>query len=142
MNETTRTTSYHLTGGRTMLATSKAFAGFSVNDLQKAKDFYGRTLGLKVSESDGLLHLHLSSGGEVLVYPKPNHTPATFTILNFPVDSVDKAVDELTKRGVRFETYDQPELKTDGKGVHRGRGPAIAWFKDPAGNILSVLEAT
>jgi catechol 2,3-dioxygenase-like lactoylglutathione lyase family enzyme len=125
-----------------MLATSKAFSGFSVNELQKAKDFYGGTLGLKVSESNGLLHLHLSSGSEVLVYPKPNHTPATFTILNFPVDSVDQAVDELTKRGVRFEKYDQPDLKTDAKGVHRGRGPAIAWFKDPAGNILSVLEAT
>jgi catechol 2,3-dioxygenase-like lactoylglutathione lyase family enzyme len=125
-----------------MLATSKAFSGFSVNELQKAKDFYGGTLGLNVSESNGLLHLHLSSGGEVLVYPKPNHTPATFTILNFPVDSVDQAVDELTKRGVRFEKYDQPDLKTDAKGVHRGRGPAIAWFKDPAGNILSVLEAT
>ena|SRR5690349_9608968 len=124
-----------------MLTTSKAFSGFSVNDLEKAKDFYGRTLGLEVSESDGFLHLHLSSGGDVLVYPKPNHTPATFTILNFPVDSVDQAVDELSKRGVRFEKYDQPDLKTDAKGVHRGRGPGIAWFKDPAGNILSVLEA-
>ncbi|HVH66703.1 MAG TPA: VOC family protein [Gemmatimonadales bacterium] len=128
--------------GTTMLATSKAFSGFSVNDIQKAKEFYGRTLGLSVSEANGLLHLQLGGGAEVIVYPKPNHTPATFTILNFPVDSVDNAVDELTKRGVRFETYDQPGLKTDAKGIHRGRGPVIAWFKDPAGNILSVLEAT
>ena len=125
-----------------MFATSKAFSGFAVNDIQKAKDFYGRTLGLKVSETNGLLHLQLGGGAEVLVYPKPNHSPATFTILNFPVDSVDKTVDELTQRGVRFETYDQPDLKTDAKGIHRGRGPAIAWFKDPAGNILSVLEET
>ena len=125
-----------------MLTKSKAFSGFAVNDIPKAKDFYGRTLGLNVSESNGMLHLHLTGGGEVLVYPKPNHTPATFTILNFPVDSVDKAVAELTQRGVRFEVYDQPGLKTDAKGIHRGRGPVIAWFKDPAGNILSVLEAT
>lgn len=124
-----------------MLANSKAFSGFSVNDIQKAKEFYGRTLGLPVSEANGMLHLELGGGPEVIVYPKPNHTPATFTILNFPVDSVDKAVDELSQRGVRFETYDQPDLKTDAKGIHRGRGPAIAWFKDPAGNILSVLEA-
>jgi catechol 2,3-dioxygenase-like lactoylglutathione lyase family enzyme len=124
-----------------MLTTSKAFSGFSVNDIPKAKEFYGRTLGLKVSESNGMLHLHFDGGAEVLVYPKPNHTPATFTILNFPVKSVDATVDELAQRGVRFEVYDLPDLKTDGKGVHRGRGPAIAWFKDPAGNILSVLEA-
>ena len=125
-----------------MFAKSKAFSGFSVNDIQQAKDFYGRTLGLKVSETNGLLHLQLGGGAEVLVYPKPNHSPATFTILNFPVDSVDKTVAELTKRGVRFETYDQPNFKTDAKGIHRGRGPVIAWFKDPAGNILSVLEET
>jgi catechol 2,3-dioxygenase-like lactoylglutathione lyase family enzyme len=123
-----------------MLTESKAFSGFSVNDIPKAKEFYGRALGLKVSESNGMLHLHLGGGAEVLVYPKPNHTPATYTILNFPVQSVDATVDELTKRGVRFEIYDQPALKTDAKGVHRGGGPVIAWFKDPAGNILSVLE--
>jgi catechol 2,3-dioxygenase-like lactoylglutathione lyase family enzyme len=122
-----------------MLTDSKAFSGFSVRDLQRAKTFYGRTLGLKVSESDGDLHLHLAGGTTVLVYPKPNHVPATFTILNFPVDSVDRAVEELTKRGVRFEIYDQPGLKTDATGVFRG-GPVIAWFKDPDGNILSVLE--
>jgi catechol 2,3-dioxygenase-like lactoylglutathione lyase family enzyme len=123
-----------------MFEQSKAFSGFSVNDTQKAKEFYGRTLGLEVSESNGLLKLHLASGTTVLIYPKPNHTPATFTILNFPVDNVDKAVDELTKRGVRFEIYNQPNLKTDERGVFRGGGPVIAWFKDPAGNILSVLE--
>ncbi|HEU5262915.1 MAG TPA: VOC family protein [Gemmatimonadales bacterium] len=123
-----------------MFKDSKAFSGFSVDDIQKAKEFYGRTLGLKVSEDHGFLHLHLAGGATVLVYPKPNHTPATFTILNFPVDSVDKAVDELTRRGVRFEIYNDDALKTDQRGVFRGGGPVIAWFKDPAGNILSVLE--
>ncbi len=123
-----------------MLQDSKAFSGFSVNDIQQAKQFYGRTLGLKISESHGLLHLHLAGGTTVLVYPKPNHTPATFTILNFPVDNVDEAVDQLTQRGVRFEVYDEAGLKTDARGVFRGDGPVIAWFKDPAGNILSVLE--
>jgi len=123
-----------------MLEKSKAFSGFSVNDTQKAKEFYGRTLGLEVSESNGLLNLRLAGGTTVLIYPKPNHTPANFTILNFPVDNVDKAVDELTKRGVRFEIYNQPNVKTDERGIFRGGGPVIAWFKDPAGNILSVLE--
>jgi len=123
-----------------MFKDSKAFSGFSVNDIQKAKEFYGRVLGLKISESHGLLHLHLASGATVLVYPKPTHSPATFTILNFPVASVDTAVDELTKRGVRFEIYDEADFKTDDRGVSRGSGPVIAWFRDPAGNILSVLE--
>ena len=123
-----------------MLKDSKAYSGFSVNDLEKAKQFYGRILGLKVSESHGLLHLHLAGGATVLVYPKPNHSPATFTILNFPVANVDTAVDELTKRGVRFEIYDEADFKTDERGVSRGIGPVIAWFRDPAGNILSVLE--
>src|SRR6266581_1078001 len=123
-----------------MLGDSKAFSGFSANDIEKAKAFYGRTLGLKVSESNGLLTLHLAGGNDVLIYPKPNHTPATFTVLNFPVDDVDQAVDQLTNRGVRFEIYDLPDLKTDKKGIMRGNGPTIAWFKDPAGNILSVLE--
>jgi catechol 2,3-dioxygenase-like lactoylglutathione lyase family enzyme len=123
-----------------MLEKSKAYSGFSVNDTQKAKDFYSRTLGLEVSESNGLLKLHLAGGTTVLIYPKPNHAPATFTILNFPVDSVEKAVDDLTARGVRFEIYSEPSLKTDERGVFRGGGPVIAWFKDPAGNILSVLE--
>jgi catechol 2,3-dioxygenase-like lactoylglutathione lyase family enzyme len=124
-----------------MLGKSKAFSGFSVDDLQRAKEFYGRTLGLEVTESNGMLHLHLGSGATVLVYPKPNHVAATFTILNFPVDSVDEAVSELTRRGVRFETYDEGELKTDARGISRGGGgPVVAWFKDPAGNFLSVLE--
>ena len=125
-----------------MLGDSKAFSGFSANDIEKAKEFYGRTLGLKVSESNGLLTLHLAGGDNVLIYPKPNHTPATFTVLNFPVDDVDQAVDELAKRGVRFEIYDLPDLKTDKKGIMRGNGPTIAWFKDPAGNILSVIETS
>jgi len=123
-----------------MLRDSKAFSGFSANDMGKAKEFYGGTLGLKVSESHGLLTLHLAGGNNVLIYPKPNHTPATFTVLNFPVDNVDQAVDELSKRGVRFEIYDRPEIKTDKKGIMRGDGPTIAWFKDRAGNILSVIQ--
>jgi catechol 2,3-dioxygenase-like lactoylglutathione lyase family enzyme len=125
-----------------MLKDSDAFSGFAVADIEKAKEFYGRTLGLKVSESNGLLTLHLAGGNNVLIYPKPNHTPATFTVLNFRVDNVDQAVDELTKRGVRFEIYDLPDIKTDKKGIMRGNGPTIAWFKDPAGNILSVIETS
>ena len=123
-----------------MLRDSKAFSGFAVGDIEKAKEFYGRKLGLKVSESNGLLTLHLAGGNNVLIYPKPNHTPATFTVLNFPVDDVDQAVDELTKRGVRFEVYDLLDIKTDKKGIMRGNGPTIGWFKDPSGNILSVIE--
>jgi predicted enzyme related to lactoylglutathione lyase len=124
-----------------MFKNSQAFGGFSVNDIPKAKAFYGQTLGLDVTEEHGMLTLHLAGGGTVLVYPKPNHTPASFTILNFPVDDIDKAVDELTKRGVSFEHYNAPDIKTDEKGIARGGpGPEIAWFKDPAGNILSVLK--
>jgi catechol 2,3-dioxygenase-like lactoylglutathione lyase family enzyme len=122
-----------------MLRDSRAFSGFSVDDIPKAKEFYGGTLGLEVSEAHGMLRLHLAGGSTVFVYPKPNHVPATFTILNFPVDDIEDAVDRLTKRGVRFERY-EGELKTDSKGTFRGRKPLIAWFKDPAGNILSVLE--
>jgi predicted enzyme related to lactoylglutathione lyase len=125
-----------------MLNESKAFSGFSVNDTTKAKEFYSQTLGLEVSEMDGLLNLHLAGGTNVLIYPKPNHTPASFTILNFPVNNVDEAVDKLAKRGVRFEIYNDPHLKTDQKGIFRDEGPTIAWFKDPAGNILSVIEKT
>ena len=124
-----------------MLEQSHAFSGFSSNDIPKAAEFYGRTLGLDVKQADGMLELHLAGGHHVIVYPKPNHEPATFTVLNFPVESVDAAVDELTKRGVRFEKYDMPDLKTDARGIMRGNGPTIAWFKDPAGNILSVIEA-
>ncbi|MGH2788512.1 MAG: VOC family protein [Actinomycetota bacterium] len=123
-----------------MFKNAGAFSGFSVDDIERAKDFYERTLGLEVSESNGMLELHLGSGATVLVYPKDNHEPATFTILNFPVADIDKAVDELKDRGVSFETYDFPGLKTDERGVFRGEGPNIAWFRDPAGNILSVLE--
>ena len=125
-----------------MLKHSKAFSGFSAGDIQTAKKFYSETLGLDVSESHGVLTLRLAGGNNVLIYPKPNHVPATFTVLNFPVNDVDLAVDELTKRGVRFEMYDLPEIKTDKKGIMRGNGPTIAWFKDPAGNILSVIEET
>jgi len=125
-----------------MLKESKAFSGFSVNDIQKTKDFYGRTLGLQVSESHGLLTLQLAGGNKVLIYPKVNHAPATFTVLNFPVENVDESVDELAKRGVRFEIYDESDIKTDEKGIMRGNGPTIAWFKDPAGNVLSVIEET
>jgi len=122
-----------------MFANTKAFSGFAVDDLQKARAFYEGTLGLKVSEAHGLLTLHLSGGRDTLVYPKPDHTPASYTILNFPVDDVDKAVDELVARGVRFQHYDG--LSQDEKGISRAQGgPFIAWFTDPAGNILSVLE--
>ena len=121
-----------------MLQTKSAFSSFSVNDLNKAKDFYAQTLGLKVNESEMGLEIH-PGDTDVFIYPKPNHTPAGFTVLNFLVDDIDKAVAELQKNGVRFEQY-QGEIKTDEKGIHRNGGPSIAWFKDPAGNILSVLE--
>ena len=124
-----------------MLKDSIAFSGFSANDIQKAKEFYGRTLGLDVSEEHGILTLHLAGGGRVIIYPKANHTPASFTVLNFPVDNLEQVVDDLSKAGVKFERYDAPDIKTDEKGIHRGQGPDIAWFKDPAGNILSVLKA-
>ena len=123
----------------TMFKDAKAFSSFSVNDLRKAKDFYGQTLGLQVSETpEGL---ELKTGGQtVFLYPKPNHTPASFTVLNFLVDDIEEAVAELGRLGVRLEHYDEPDLKTDDKGIARGPGPKIAWFKDPAQNILSVLE--
>jgi catechol 2,3-dioxygenase-like lactoylglutathione lyase family enzyme len=123
-----------------MLKDSKAFSGFAVPDVEAAREFYGRTLGLDVRESNGMLELHLAGGNTVLVYPKPDHEPATYTILNFPVDDVEKTVDELTGRGVRMEHYDG-EYKTDERGIMRGAGPDIAWFRDPAGNILSVLAS-
>ena len=125
-----------------MLGESKAFSGFAAPDTGTLKEFYGQVLGLTVSEDHGLLTLHLAGRNNVLIYPKADHVPATFTVLNFPVGDVDRAVDELSRRGVRFEKYDGPEIKTDEKGIMRGNGPTIAWFKDPAGNILSVLEAT
>src|SRR4051794_10309423 len=121
-----------------MLANTKAFSGFAVDDVQEAREFYGDTLGLKTSEEHGLLTLHLAGDRPTLIYPKPDFEPATYTILNFPVDDIDKAVDDLAARGVRFERYDGSEQ--DEKGIFRGGGPYIAWFKDPAGNILSVLQ--
>ena len=123
----------------TIFKNTKAFSSFSVNDLEKAKEFYGQTLGLEVSESEEGLSLHLIGGNEIFIYPKPDHTPATFTILNFAVDDVDQTVDDLTQLGVHFQIYNEGELKTDDKGVFRGK-PKIAWFKDPAGNFLSILE--
>ena len=121
-----------------MFANTKAFSGFAVDDLRKAQEFYGETLGLKTSEEHGLMTLHLAGDRDTLVYPKPDFTPATYTILNFPVDDIDKAVDELAARGVRFERYDGSDQ--DEKGIFRNEGPYIAWFKDPAGNVLSVLQ--
>jgi catechol 2,3-dioxygenase-like lactoylglutathione lyase family enzyme len=123
-----------------MLKDSKAFSGFAVPDIAAAKEFYGGTLGLEVSEENGLLTLHIAGGRDVLIYPKPDHAPATYTILNFPVDDVDAAVDRLTAAGVPFEIYTEGEIATDERGVWRGEGPTIAWFRDPAGNILSVIE--
>jgi catechol 2,3-dioxygenase-like lactoylglutathione lyase family enzyme len=122
-----------------MFRDTKAFSGFSVDDLEQAKEFYGGTLGLGVTEEHGLLHLKLGSGAAVLVYPKENHEPATFTILNFPVEDIEAAVGALRAAGVEFEHY-EGELQTDEQGIFRGDGPLIAWFRDPAGNILSVLE--
>lgn len=123
-----------------MLENSAAFSGFAVNDLNEAKRFYGETLGLGVSEENGLLTLRLKSGSNVLIYPKPDHAPASFTILNFPVEDVEATVAELRDRGVSFERYEGTEVETDDDGIFRGGGPHIAWFKDPAGNVLSVLQ--
>jgi predicted enzyme related to lactoylglutathione lyase len=124
-----------------MFANTKAYNGFAVDDLGKAREFYGETLGIKtsvMSEENGLMSLDLAGDRTTLVYVKPDFAPATYTILNFPVDDIDQAVDELAGRGVRFERYDA--FDQDEKGIARGPGPAIAWFKDPAGNILSVLQ--
>ena len=121
-----------------MLGKTKAFSGFSVDDIEKARQFYGDTLGIDTSEQYGLLTLHLAGGRDTLVYPKPDHTAAAYTILNFEVDDIDQAVDGLASRGVQFERYDG--LGQDENGINRAGGPYIAWFKDPAGNILSVLQ--
>jgi len=121
-----------------MFENTKAFSGFAVDDLDAAKKFYGEVLGLKTSERYGLLTLHLAGGRDTLVYPKPDHAPATYTILNFAVDDIDAAIDELISRGVELEKYDG--LGQDDKGINRAGGPYIAWFKDPAGNILAVLQ--
>jgi len=124
-----------------MFNPKNAFSGFAVDDIKKAKEFYGKTLGMEVKNGPmGILDLKIANGSSVIIYPKPNHTPAEFTILNIPVDNIDEAVDELSKRGVKFIHYNTGDIKTDNKGVMRGNGPNIAWFNDPAGNILSVLE--
>ena len=118
-----------------------AFSGFSVNDTAAAKQFYGGTLGLEVAEGPmGTLELSLPGGAKVMMYPKPDHQPATFTILNFAVEDVEAAVDQLNGRGVQTKIYNDPDLPTDDKGIMRGNGPDIAWFKDPAGNVLAVLK--
>ena len=131
-----------------MFKDTKAFSSFSVNDLDKAKSFYRDTLGLNISQVEmgddySLLELDVTGGTKVMVYPKPNHTPATFTVLNFPVDDVEKAVDALTAKGIRFEQYDMGDFKTSEKGIMygNGKGPDIAWFTDPAGNIISLLQS-
>ena len=121
-----------------MFENTKAFSGFSVDDVPEAKKFYSETLGLRVSEEYGMLWLHIAGERDILVYPKPDHAPASFTILNFPVDDIEEAVDKLVGRGVRFERYDGAEQ--DEKGIFHGGGPLIAWFKDPAGNVLSVIQ--
>ena len=121
-----------------MLADTKAYSGLAVNDMQKAREFYGETLGLRTSEEYGLMWLHLAGGRDTLVYEQPDATPASFTILNFEVDDIDQAVDFLAARGVQFERYDGVEQ--DDRAVFREEGPYIAWFKDPSSNLLSVLQ--
>jgi catechol 2,3-dioxygenase-like lactoylglutathione lyase family enzyme len=121
-----------------MFTNTKAFSGFAVDDIDKARAFYEGTLGLKTSEENGILTLHIADDRPTLVYPRPNHTPAEYTILNFPVDDIERAVEELTARGVEFERYEG--FEQDERGIARAGGPPIAWFKDPAGNVLSVLE--
>ena len=121
-----------------MLADSKALSGFAVDDIEKARAFYTDVLGLEVEKANGMLTLHLGGGTNVLVYPKPGHVPASYTVLNFPVPDIEAAVDELTARGVQFQRYENPP--TDERGIMRAGGPLIAWFPDPAGNVFSVLE--
>ena len=123
-----------------MLRDSEAFSGFSVPDTEAARTFYTEALGLEVTEQNGILTLHLGGGHRAIAYPKADHQPAGFTILNFPVPDIDVAVDELTDRGVRFERYEGTPMETDAKGVFRKGGPLIAWFTDPAGNVMSVIQ--
>jgi catechol 2,3-dioxygenase-like lactoylglutathione lyase family enzyme len=123
---------------------AKPFSGFSVSSLDQARKFYHDTLGLEIEDTPmGMVQLRIDDDTKVFMYEKSNHEPATFTILNFPVDDIDKAVDELSDKGIRFETYTEGDIRTNAKGIAKpasGHGPKIAWFKDPAGNILSVLE--
>ncbi|MGH9288889.1 MAG: VOC family protein [Acidimicrobiales bacterium] len=121
-----------------MLADTKAYSGFAVDDMHKAREFYAGTLGLRTSEEYGLMWLHLAGGRDTLVYEEPESTPASYTILNFEVDDIEAAVDGLVARGVRFERYD--DVEQDERGIFREEGPYVAWFKDPAGNVLSVLQ--
>jgi catechol 2,3-dioxygenase-like lactoylglutathione lyase family enzyme len=121
-----------------MFTNTKAFSGFAVDDIEAARAFYGDTLGVKTSEENGILTLHIADDRPTIVYPRPGHTPAEYTILNFPVDDIEQAVDELAARGVEFERYEG--FDQDDRGIMRGEGPPIAWFKDPAGNVLSVLK--
>ena len=122
-----------------MFTNTKAFSGFAVDDVEAARAFYGDTLGLKTSDGpEGVLVLHIEGSRDVMVYPKPDHAPATYTVLNFPVEDVEQAVDALAEKGVTFERYEG--FDQDDRGIHRGGGPLIAWFKDPAGNVLSVLQ--
>ena len=123
-----------------MIRYNQAFSSFSVNDLQQAKQFYTESLGMQVSEGEYTLDLHLGGEQKVLIYPKPNHTPASFTILNFPVDNIEEEVENLKTKGIQFEIYNEPNLTTDANGILRGEGPLIAWFKDPFGNILSIIQ--
>jgi catechol 2,3-dioxygenase-like lactoylglutathione lyase family enzyme len=125
-------------GLKGMFENTKAFSGFAVDDIPRARAFYGDTLGLRTSEADGILTLHIAGDRDTIVYPKPDHEPAGFTILNFPVDDIEAAVDALVQRGVTFERYEG--MKADERGIMREGGPLIAWFKDPAGNVLSVLQ--
>lgn len=125
-----------------MFQNSPAFSSFSVNNLEEAKVFYSDTLGLNVTEISqmGILNIKLANGGEVMIYPKDDHVPATYTVLNFPVQNTEEAVDQLTAKGIVFEQYHSEYLQTDAKGISREGGQSMAWFKDPAGNILSVLK--
>ena len=123
-----------------MLSESKAFSGFSVPDIEAARAFYTDQLGLEVSENNGILSIQLGGGHRAIAYPKPDHQPASFTILNFPVPDIEATVDELTARGVVFEKYEGTQMETDAKGIFRKGGPLIAWFTDPAGNVMSVIE--
>jgi catechol 2,3-dioxygenase-like lactoylglutathione lyase family enzyme len=121
-----------------MFGAAKAFGSFAVDDFAAARNFYGQTLGLRMSEEGGPLMLHLADNQRILVYPKPDHTPASFTVLNFPVDDIDQAVDELTARGVPIQRYE--DFQTDDRGIYRGQGHSIVWFTDPAGKVLSVIQ--
>jgi catechol 2,3-dioxygenase-like lactoylglutathione lyase family enzyme len=123
-----------------MFRDTRAFSGFSVDDVDRAQRFYGDTLGLETSVENGIMTIHLAGGGQVIAYPKDDHEPATFTILNFPVDDIEAAVDALSERGISFERYEQVASDFDERGIFRGGGPPIAWFKDPAGNVLSVIK--